>query len=109
MPRTSPALLAAGSFRLLIATLAAAMLVVLMPATASAATITVTNTNDSGAGSLRQAIADASSGDTIDFAQGSQQLQRTVLHGCPLPLEAGTGSLQFLAIWEENDLRRHTR
>jgi len=32
-----------------------------------AATITVTNTNDSGAGSLRQAIADAVNGDTIDF------------------------------------------
>ena len=32
-----------------------------------AATITVTNTNDSGAGSLRQAIADANDGDTIDF------------------------------------------
>jgi uncharacterized repeat protein (TIGR01451 family) len=34
---------------------------------ASAATITVTNTNDSGVGSLRQAINDASSGDTVDF------------------------------------------
>ena len=33
-----------------------------------AATHTVSNTNDSGAGSLRQAIADAASGDTIDFA-----------------------------------------
>src|SRR4029077_4696900 len=32
-----------------------------------AATITVTNTNDSGAGSLRQALADANDGDTIDF------------------------------------------
>lgn len=32
------------------------------------ATITVTNTNDSGAGSLRQAIADAGSGDTINFS-----------------------------------------
>src|SRR6476620_5328274 len=32
-----------------------------------AATITVSNTNDSGAGSLRQAIADAHDGDTIDF------------------------------------------
>ena len=32
-----------------------------------AATITVTNTNDSGAGSLRQAIADAANGDTIEF------------------------------------------
>ena len=30
-------------------------------------TITVTNTNDSGAGSLRQAIATAASGDTINF------------------------------------------
>lgn len=32
------------------------------------ATITVFNANDSGAGSLRQAIFDASSGDTINFA-----------------------------------------
>ncbi len=31
-------------------------------------TITVTNTNDSGTGSLRKAIADASFGDTIEFA-----------------------------------------
>ena len=31
-------------------------------------TITVTNTNDSGTGSLRQALADASDGDTITFA-----------------------------------------
>jgi hypothetical protein len=31
-------------------------------------TITVTNTNDSGPGSLRQALADATDGDTIDFA-----------------------------------------
>src|SRR5258708_8390104 len=33
-----------------------------------ATTITVTNTNDSGPGSLRQALADASDGDTITFA-----------------------------------------
>src|SRR6476660_2558248 len=32
-----------------------------------AATITVTNTNDTGAGSLRQAIADSNDGDTIAF------------------------------------------
>src|SRR5262245_31593542 len=32
-----------------------------------AATITVTNINDSGAGSLRQALADAVDGDTINF------------------------------------------
>jgi hypothetical protein len=35
---------------------------------AHATTITVTNTNDSGPGSLRQAILNASSGDTINFA-----------------------------------------
>src|SRR5438132_7839156 len=33
-----------------------------------ATVITVTNTNDSGPGSLRQALADANDGDTIDFA-----------------------------------------
>src|SRR2546423_12162839 len=32
-----------------------------------AATITVTNTNESGAGSLRQALAEANDGDTINF------------------------------------------
>ncbi len=49
----------------------AVALVLLGPAgPAAAATLTVTNTNDSGAGSLRQAIADAASGDTIDFAPG---------------------------------------
>src|SRR5436190_6666983 len=35
---------------------------------ARAATITVSNGNDSGSGSLRQAIVDASPGDTINFA-----------------------------------------
>ena len=33
-----------------------------------AATLTVTNANNTGAGSLRQAIADAADGDTIDFS-----------------------------------------
>ena len=37
-------------------------------AAAPAFAATVTNTNDSGPGSLRQAIADAAPGDTIDFA-----------------------------------------
>ncbi|MBI9076096.1 MAG: hypothetical protein JEZ02_11855 [Desulfatibacillum sp.] len=36
--------------------------------TAFSSTITVTNTNDAGAGSLRQALADANSGDTIEFS-----------------------------------------
>jgi hypothetical protein len=35
---------------------------------ARAATITVTNTNDGGPGSLRQALANANNGDTINFA-----------------------------------------
>ncbi|MGH8093972.1 MAG: choice-of-anchor Q domain-containing protein [Chthoniobacterales bacterium] len=35
---------------------------------AAAATLTVTNGSDSGAGSLRQAILDAASGDTINFS-----------------------------------------
>jgi len=34
------------------------------------ATLTVLNGNDSGAGSLRQAIADAAAGDTINFQAG---------------------------------------
>jgi hypothetical protein len=41
---------------------------VLSAAAAQSATITVFNANDSGAGSLRQAIFDASSDDTINFA-----------------------------------------
>ena len=35
---------------------------------ASAASITVTNNDDSGPGSLRQALADATDGDTINFS-----------------------------------------
>lgn len=38
------------------------------PAVASAATVNVTNCNDAGPGSLRSAVAGATSGDTIDFA-----------------------------------------
>jgi len=39
----------------------------ILSTTSFAATITVTNTDDSGGGSLRQAIIDATAGDTIDF------------------------------------------
>ncbi len=42
--------------------------VYVFPSTASAATQVVTNCNDSGPGSLRQAVADAASGDTVGFA-----------------------------------------
>jgi hypothetical protein len=42
--------------------------VTVMPA--RAASFTVTNLDDSGAGSLRQAIIDAASGDTITFDAG---------------------------------------
>jgi hypothetical protein len=51
--------------RILLATCLSALCLVAL--SAQAATITVTNTNDSGAGSLRQAMADAVNGDTIDF------------------------------------------
>ena len=44
------------------------ILLLLCGASAFGATITVTNTNDSGTGSLRQAIADSASGDTINFS-----------------------------------------
>jgi len=47
------------------------------------AILTVTNTNDSGAGSLRQAIADAASGDTITFN----------LSNCPCTITLTTGEL----------------
>jgi hypothetical protein len=48
----------------------------LAAATAHANTITVTNANDSGPGSLRQAVADANDGDTIDATRvfGSVEL-----------------------------------
>jgi hypothetical protein len=55
-----------GICRILFASFLSALCLVAL--STQAATITVTNTNDSGAGSLRQAIADANDGDTIDFA-----------------------------------------
>lgn len=59
------------------------IVVVLLSVAASyAATLTVTNTNDSGTGSLRQAIADATPGDTINFS----------LSGCPCTINV-TSSL----------------
>lgn len=58
--------------------LLAAMLPQATPALA--ATIIVTNTNDSGAGSLRQALIDANSGDTITFS-----VSGTILLASPLP------------------------
>jgi len=50
-----------------IRTLCALLLALFTANTAGALTLTVTNLNDSGAGSLRQAIADAAAGDTITF------------------------------------------
>lgn len=52
-------------------TMTAALTVLLLLVTAqfsAAATLTVTNVNDEGAGSLRQVLADAVDGDTIDFS-----------------------------------------
>ena len=57
--------------RLLTATVApsllAALVVGLSPQPVRAATLTVTNCNDSGAGSLRRAVSNALSGDTVDL------------------------------------------
>lgn len=45
-----------------------AIVVLLTAVSVSATTITVNSTNDSGAGSLREAIATAANGDTINFS-----------------------------------------
>jgi hypothetical protein len=45
-----------------------AILFLAVAAALCADTITVTNTNDGGPGSLRQALAEANDGDTIEFA-----------------------------------------
>ena len=50
------------------ACLLAACALALAATTGARATITVTSVNDSGPGSLRQAISDAASGETIDFS-----------------------------------------
>lgn len=65
--------------------LACVSVVIFFVLEARSATITVTNTNDSGPGSLRQAIVDAASGDTIDFD----------LPNCPCVISRpqGSGSL----------------
>ena len=46
-----------------------------------AATITVTNTNDTGTGSLRQALADAVDGDTINFSSSLNGQRITLTSG----------------------------
>src|SRR6266700_2461278 len=55
-----------GICRILFASFLSALCLIAL--SAEAATITVINTNDSGAGSLRQALADTNDGNTIDFA-----------------------------------------
>lgn len=49
-----------------------------------AATLTVTNLNDSGAGSLRQAVLDATAGDTIVFQAG---LTGTIVLSAAVPID----------------------
>jgi hypothetical protein len=55
-----------GSLRV-VASATTGLALFLISATTDALTITVTNTNDSGPGSLRQALADANDGDTVNF------------------------------------------
>jgi hypothetical protein len=57
-----------------LASAGAAATVALSATPAGAATIVVTNTDDSGAGSLRQALADANDGDVIDLTGISGQI-----------------------------------
>lgn len=54
-------------FRLSLSFILLTLMLVSRHSIAYASTITVTNTNDSGAGSLRQALADAIAGDVITF------------------------------------------
>jgi hypothetical protein len=54
-----------GICRILFASFLSALCLIAL--STQAATITVTNTNDSGAGSLREALANANDGDTIHF------------------------------------------
>ena len=61
---TARSLFNSSSCRILLATCLRALCLIAL--SSHAATIIVTNTNDSGAGSLRQAIADAHDGDTVN-------------------------------------------
>jgi hypothetical protein len=54
------------------------LLILVLVTAVTAATITVTNVHDSGPGSLRQAIADATPGSTIDFDPAVFSSPRTI-------------------------------
>jgi len=58
-----------------------------------AATLTVANTNDSGAGSLRQAIQDAASGDVVDFGEA-------LVAGGPATIVLSSGQLEIDKVLE---------
>ncbi|HUR99438.1 MAG TPA: choice-of-anchor Q domain-containing protein [Pyrinomonadaceae bacterium] len=71
--------------RLSIIRLAPILILVFVAASAAfGATLTVVNTNDGGAGSFRQALLDASNGDTITFD----------LTGCPCVIVMTSGTFQ---------------
>jgi hypothetical protein len=69
-------------FAILLIALAVSNLSTSMRGAKAASTITVTNTSDSGGGSLRQAVLNASSGDTINFDSS--------LNGQTITLTSGT-------------------
>ncbi len=69
-----------------------AVAVVLLAAAPANAALTVANTNDSGAGSLRQAIAEAGPGETINVPAGDYQLTSAELEIHRSVTIAGAGS-----------------
>jgi hypothetical protein len=86
-------------------TIVSAVLLCSVAFTAHATNITVTNTNDSGPGSLRQALADANDGDTINFAvtgtigltSGELAVDKSITISGPGPtlLAVSAGGLRF--------------
>jgi hypothetical protein len=81
----------------------------LATASAHATTITVTNTNDSGYGSLRQAIADANDGDTInakgvfgsiELVSGELPVNKNVTINGPGADKLSVGNTQLSRVFE---------
>jgi hypothetical protein len=79
--------------RRIVPALFAALLALALSIPAGASAATVTNTNDAGAGSLRQAIADATPGETIVLPAGDYAIAATLAIAKSLTIE-GAGAAQ---------------